>query len=116
VGTGNLARHAKVRARWLAGMWNLAAFVQSVKQRFSVWFNKVQEEEQARLPSMKMLGIRVRYFTDGLVIGTRELVNGESEQQRDYFSEKRQSGSRRMKGDEWGALRSMRALQKKVRL
>ena len=37
---GNTALHAKIRERWLSRMWNLSAFVQSVKQRFSVWFNK----------------------------------------------------------------------------
>jgi putative transposase len=38
--SGNASLHAGIRARYLKRMWNLSAFVQSVKQRFSVWFNK----------------------------------------------------------------------------
>ena len=37
---GNTSLHAHIRAKYLKRMWNLSAFVQSVKQRFSVWFNK----------------------------------------------------------------------------
>jgi REP element-mobilizing transposase RayT len=36
----NLSLHAHIRGKYLKRMWNLSAFVQSVKQRFSVWFNK----------------------------------------------------------------------------
>ena len=38
--SGNTALHADIRAKYLKRMWNLSAFVQSVKQRFSTWFNK----------------------------------------------------------------------------
>jgi hypothetical protein len=110
-GEGNLARHAKVKARWLARIWNLAAFVQSVKQRFSVWFNKVQEEEQARLPSMEMLGKRVRYFTDGLVVGNKDMLEEVFDKARTHFGPKRKTGARKMRGDDWGGLKAMRDLR-----
>ena len=38
--SGNTALHADIRAKYLKRMWNLSAFVQSVKPRFSTWFNK----------------------------------------------------------------------------
>ena len=38
--SGNVLLHAHIRAKYLKRMWNLSAFVQSVKQRFSTWFNK----------------------------------------------------------------------------
>lgn len=38
--SGNMSLHAHIRGKYLKRMWNLSAFVQSVKQRFSVWFNK----------------------------------------------------------------------------
>ena len=38
--SGQTSLHARIRGKYLKRMWNLSAFVQSVKQRFSVWFNK----------------------------------------------------------------------------
>jgi REP element-mobilizing transposase RayT len=38
--SGNTLLHAHIRGKYLKRMWNLSAFVQSVKQRFTVWFNR----------------------------------------------------------------------------
>ncbi len=46
----------------------------------------------------KMLRCRVRYFTDGAVIGSKEFVNEAFAGARERFSEKRKDGARRMKG------------------
>ena len=53
--------------------------------------------------AMKMLRHRVRYFTDGAVIGSRGFVNETFEAARERFSEKRKDGARRMKGIGKGA-------------
>jgi hypothetical protein len=45
-----------------------------------------------------MLKYRVRYFTDGAVIGSKEFVNEAFTTSRDRFSEKRKDGARRMRG------------------
>jgi REP element-mobilizing transposase RayT len=45
-----------------------------------------------------MLRCRVRYFTDGAVIGSREFVNEAFAGARDRFAERRKDGARRMKG------------------
>jgi hypothetical protein len=45
-----------------------------------------------------MLRCRVRYFTDGAVIGSREFVNEAFAAARDRFTEGRKDGARRMKG------------------
>ena len=45
-----------------------------------------------------MLLCRVRYFTDGAVIGSRMFVNETFEAARERFSAKRKDGARRMKG------------------
>ncbi len=230
---GHTAHYEAMRGRWLKRMWNLSAFVQSVKQRFSVWYNKrnklkgtlweerfkcviamgpeaiasiaayidlnpvraelvddpkdyawsgygeamsggraektareglkhalcgrqggfldkdemnylewyrrwiygrglergqkedgkpmkrgfekekvVQvQEAEGRLPSAENLEQRVRHFSEGLVVGTKELVNNVFEANRAYFGPKRQSGARKIRGAEWGPLRSMRDLQ-----
>jgi hypothetical protein len=46
----------------------------------------------------KMLRCRVRYFTDGAVIGSKEFVNEAFASARDRFSAKRKDGARRMRG------------------
>ncbi len=58
-------------------------------------------ENETVLPELKMakmLRCRVRYFTDGAVIGSREFVNEAFAGARERFSEKRKDGARRMKG------------------
>jgi REP element-mobilizing transposase RayT len=60
---------------------------------------------------------RVRYFSDGAVLGTAEFVNAVFARERDEgerFGEKRTSGARRMRGADWGELRVLRDLQKDV--
>jgi len=46
----------------------------------------------------KMLRFRVRYFTDGAVIGSRDFVNGFFEAARQKLSAKRKDGARKMRG------------------
>ncbi len=58
-------------------------------------------DNQTVLPDLsmaKMLRCRVRYFTDGAVIGSREFVNDAFAAARGRFTEKRQDGARRMRG------------------
>ncbi|QTN32499.1 hypothetical protein HZ994_09210 [Akkermansiaceae bacterium] len=45
-----------------------------------------------------MLGKRIRYFTDGAVIGSKEFVNEAFAGARERFSRKRKDGARRMRG------------------
>ena len=69
------------------------------------------------LPDLKiaaMLRCRVRYFTDGVVIGSKEFVNEAFAGARDRFTAKRKDGARRMKGSgaaAAGTLWSMRDLR-----
>jgi len=50
----------------------------------------------------KMLRCRVRYFTDGAVIGTKEFVNDAFAAARERFSGKRKDGARRVCCGAWG--------------
>jgi len=62
----------------------------------------------------KMLHCRIRYFTDGAVIGSKEFVNEAFASGRDRFGPKRKDGARAMKGSGSGAkgvLWSMRDLR-----
>lgn len=64
-----------------------------------------------------MLRCRVRYFSDGAVIGSREFVNEAFARSRDRFPGKRSSGARRMRGagaPAAGVLWSVRDLRVRV--
>ncbi len=64
------------------------------------------EENGTLLPDLgmaSMLRCRVRYFTDGAVIGSREFVNEVFTRARDRFGTKRIDGARAMKGNGRGA-------------
>ena len=72
------------------------------------------------LPDLKlaaMLRCRVRYFTDGAVIGSKTFVNETFAAARDRFTERRKDGARRMKGNgkaAAGVLWSLRDLRVRV--
>ena len=72
------------------------------------------------LPDLKMaamLRCRVRYFTDGVVIGSKEFVNEVFLSARGRFTAKRKDGARRMKGNGQaasGMLWSVRDLRVRV--
>ena len=65
----------------------------------------------------RMLRCRVRYFTDGAVLGSREFVDGVFRACRNRFGEKRKSGARKLRGSAAaaaGALWSVRDLQRGI--
>ena len=55
------------------------------------------------LSMAQMLHCRVRYFTDGAVIGSKEFVNEAFARARERFSSKRKDGAREMRGSGSGA-------------
>jgi hypothetical protein len=67
-----------------------------------------------KLSVAELLRFRVRYFTDGVVIGSREYVEEYFRRYYKRYVPKRKSGARRMKGGDWGGLMSLRDLQKDV--
>ncbi len=65
----------------------------------------------------KMLRSRIRYFTDGAVIGSKEFVNDAFASARDRFGPKRKDGARKLKGGSaaaGGTLWSLRDLRKGI--
>lgn len=71
-------------------------------------------EKGGKLSLPELLRMRVRYFTAGVVIGSREFVEKVYREHYQRYVPKRKSGARRMKGGNWGGLMSMRDLQKDV--
>jgi putative transposase len=68
-------------------------------------------EAGGKLSLAAVLRCRVRYFTDGVVLGSQEFVDRFFEGQQDAFGEKRTSGGRKMKGANWEGLRVLRNLR-----
>ena len=68
-------------------------------------------ESGGKLSLAQLLRCRVRYFSDGLAVGTREFIERVFAAHRGAFSARRETGSRRMKGGGWGELRTARDLR-----
>jgi putative transposase len=66
--------------------------------------------ERGKLSTAELVRLRVRYFSDGVVLGSKAFVEGVFEAQRDKFSPKRKRGARRLKESDTGlyALRQLR--------
>jgi hypothetical protein len=78
------------------------------------------EDNETALPDLRLAGMllcRVRYFTDGAVIGSKAFVNEAFANARERFGEKRKDGARRMRGNGQpaaGVLWSLRDLRVRV--
>jgi hypothetical protein len=59
----------------------------------------------------KMLRCRIRYFTAGAVIGSKEFVNEAFAGARERFGPKRKDGARKLKGDATPANRTLWSLR-----
>jgi hypothetical protein len=94
------------------------------KRKTSMDMNEAEYLESATkdrrddvLPDLGMAGMlskRVRYFTDGAVIGSKAFVNEAFDEARQRFTERRKDGARRMRGSgaaAKGVLWSMRDLR-----
>ena len=60
------------------------------------------------------LRCRVRYFTDGAVLGGQRFVDEFFESKKGQFGERRKDGGRRRRGAQWGGLRVLRDLRTNV--
>ncbi len=96
-------------------------FQNSSKSKTSVTKNTAEmlesEDNETVLPDLGMAGMlrkRVRYLTDGAVIGSKAFVNEAFAGARDRFTKRRKDGARRMRGSgaaAKGVLWSMRDLR-----
>ena len=65
-------------------------------------------EEGGRLTRSQLLRCRVRYFSDGVALGSQAFVNGFFKDRMDYFGPKRKEAGRKMRGGEWDDLHTVR--------
>jgi hypothetical protein len=68
-------------------------------------------KNKGKLGPCEMLRCRVRYFTDGAVLGSKAFVNDFFETQRHHFGPRRKSGARKMRGLEIGDMHTLRDLR-----
>ena len=66
-----------------------------------------------KLGRVELLRVKVRYFLDGAILGSRGFVEGILEARREDLALKRKTGATRMKG-QWGGLCTLRALRVNV--
>jgi putative transposase len=88
---------------------------QATKNTAELLESKDNETALKDLGTAKMLRCRIRYFTDGAVIGSKEFVNEAFASARDRFGPRRKDGARKLKGDgaaASGILWSLRDLRK----
>ena len=67
-------------------------------------------EEGGELPLHELLRCHVRYFNDGVALGSRLFVEEVFAQNRSIFGERRKDGARKMKGGDWNGLFCLRNL------
>lgn len=70
--------------------------------------------EGGKLDRHDLLRCRVRYFSDGLVLGSQAFVEGTFARYRQRFGLRRKTGARPMKYGQWNGLSTMRDLRKAV--
>jgi len=70
-------------------------------------------KQRGELPLRDVLRCRVRYFSDGLAIGSKAFVNEVFQQHRDNFGPKRKDGARPLRFADWGGLCAARDLRLK---
>src|SRR5574341_386779 len=72
--------------------------------------------QRGRVPLAEYLRLRVRYFADGLVLGSRGFVDAIFVAFRERFGARRQDGARRMRGVASDQLYALRDLRVRYRL
>ena len=71
-------------------------------------------ERGGELPVSAALRCRVRYFTDGAILGSHSYVQAKFHDLRAHFGANRTTGARKIRGSAWNGLMVLRDLQKEV--
>lgn len=72
---------------------------------------ETEREQKWQLTTAQALRCRVRYLTDGAVLGSENFVNAVFDRHRPKFGKPRESGARAMREADWGGLCVLRDLQ-----
>jgi putative transposase len=91
--------------------------VETQRKGISKGESEWERDRPGEISPGKVLRCKVRYFTDGAVIGSRSIVNDAFARARERFGSKRKSGARKPRGGAAGANRflwSLRDLKKGI--
>ena len=72
------------------------------------------ERRDGRIPLSDLLRARVRYFSDGMVLGSEAFVEEQFRKNRPAFGQNRKRAGREIRGECWDGLHVMRDLQHRV--
>ena len=84
------------------------------KRGFSKQEVEAENARKGRLPIQAAIRYRVRYLTEGAVLGSASFVDQVFAKNRSQFGARRKTGARRMREADWGDLHVLRDLQEKV--
>jgi REP element-mobilizing transposase RayT len=123
-GLGRIMQSLDIMAKWpdVSALYRKHLYVQGERKGLKAdgspmrrGFSRDQVEEvlnsNGKLPMHDLLRCRVRYFSDGVVLGSRTFVEDTFQKHKDQFGLKRQTGARPMKHGNWGDLFTMRDLR-----
>jgi len=103
-----------------AGEYRMRLYVEGghAGESGKVVFNRAQILKVLRAGGViecgEALRLRIRYFKDGLVLGSEAYVNGIFQEFRSHFSPRRRTGARKLRGLPFAELRTLRDLKKNV--
>ena len=75
------------------------------KRGFSKQEVEAENARKGRLPIQAAIRYRVRYLTEGVVLGSADFVDQVFAKNRSRFGARRKTGARRMREADWGELR-----------
>lgn len=121
-GIMTLFEHLDYKADWpeVARLYRQQLFVrgeklaEDPKPGFSPEAVQAVLDAGGTLPKGQALRCRVRYFSDGVILGSRSFVDEAFKRHRDYFSPNRTTGARTMKHGQWEGLCTARRLRMSV--
>jgi len=105
---------------WLYDQGEIREITDPIEAKKKLRSGFTREEVEAenlnggKLPLVRVIRHRVRYFTDGAVLGSAAFVDSVFERHRSQFGAKRTSGARRMRDADWEGLHVLRDLRRDV--
>jgi hypothetical protein len=119
-GIGKIMREEdwkKAGGAYRVGLYQKGSESRNAK-KVAIDLERVREEVErgGKVEWNELIRLRVRYFSDGVALGSREYVNGIFEGFRDRFGVRRKDGARRMKGlkETLSGLAVLRDLRRRV--
>jgi putative transposase len=75
---------------------------------------KILDEENGELPKAAILRCRIRYFTDGVILGSAEFVRGFTGARQIEVGRKYPPEAHALRGSDWGDLAVIQGLRRQL--